>query len=130
DAGITPLGFQYKTFTGGVLVKGTFDEQQSVGYRVDLSRRPVTDSMTSFAGSEDPRTGMQWGGVTATGARVTISKDWGTEGVYGSAGWHRLAGNNVADNHRTELNTGAYFRLIDDLDSKLMMGVNLNATFF
>lgn len=130
DAGVTPLGFQYRTFTGGALLSGTLDEQRSVGYRVDLSRRPVTDSLTSFAGSEDSRTGMQWGGVTATGARATLSKDWGGAGIYGSAAWHSLRGHNVENNHRTEVNAGSFFRVIDDPDSRLMMGVNLNATFF
>ncbi|NYT82015.1 BCSC C-terminal domain-containing protein [Alcaligenaceae bacterium] len=130
DAGVTPLGFQYKTYTGGALFSGTMDEQRTVAYRLDLSRRPVTDSLTSFAGTEDPRTGMQWGGVSATGARATISKDWGSAGVYGSAGWHSLRGHNVENNHRTEFNAGSFFRVIDDPDSKLMMGVNLNATFF
>ncbi len=130
DAGATPLGFQYKTFTGGVLLSGTMDEQRSVAYRLDVSRRPVTDSLTSFAGTEDPRTGMQWGGVTATGARATLSKDWGGAGVYGSAAWHGLRGHNVEDNHRTEFNAGTFFRVVDDPDSKLMMGVNLNATYF
>lgn len=130
DVGSTPLGFQEQTIVGGLLLTGTMDEAGSVSYRVDLSRRAVTDSMLSFAGMQDPRTGQKWGGVTATGARASVAKDFGDAGIYGEAAWHSLRGNNVASNQRMEFNTGAYFRLINELDAKLTAGVNLNATFF
>ena len=130
DVGSTPLGFQEQTMVGGMLLTGTLDDAGTVSYRMDLSRRAVTDSMLSFAGMEDRRTGQKWGGVTATGARASLAKDFGDSGIYGEAAWHTLRGNNVASNQRMEFNTGAYFRIIDELDSKLTAGVNLNATFF
>jgi len=130
DAGVTPLGFQETNFTGGALFDGTLDDAATVSYRFDVSRRPVTDSVLSFAGRRYEDHGLEWGGVTATGARLTLSKDFGAAGLYGSAAWHSLRGHNVASNHRTELNAGAYFRVIDELDTQLMAGVNLNATFY
>jgi len=130
DVGVTPLGFQETNFTGGALFDGTLDDAATVSYRFDVSRRPVTDSVLSFAGRRYDDLGLEWGGVTATGARLTLSKDFGAAGLYGSAAWHSLRGHNVASNHRTELNAGAYFRVIDELDTQLMAGVNLNATFY
>jgi len=130
DAGVTPLGFQEVNFTGGALFDGTLDDAGTVSYRFDVSRRPVTDSVLSFAGRKYDDLGLEWGGVSATGARLTLSKDFGTAGLYGSAAWHSLRGHNVASNHRTEFNAGAYFRVIDELDTQLMAGVNINATFY
>ncbi|KAA0892608.1 cellulose biosynthesis protein BcsC [Pusillimonas sp. ANT_WB101] len=130
DAGVTPLGFQEQSFTGGVLFDGTLDNAGTVSYRLDLSSRPVTDSVLSFAGMKDERTGQEWGGVSATGARLTLSKDFGDAGIYGSAAWHSLQGKNVASNQRTEINAGTYFRLVDEPNTKVTAGVNLNATFY
>lgn len=130
DAGVTPIGFQEQSFTGGALFDGTLDNADTLGYRLDVSRRPVTDSLLSFAGMKDERTGQKWGGVSATGARLTLSKNFGNAGVYGSAAWHRLTGTNVASNQRTEFNAGTYFRLIDEPDTKFTAGLNLNATFY
>ncbi len=130
DAGVTPLGFQEVDFTGGALFNGTLGKAGTASYSLDISRRPVTDSVLSFAGRRQDDLGLEWGGVSATGARLTLSKDFGSGGIYGSAAWHSLNGNNVASNHRTEINTGAYSRVINKEDAKFMVGVNLNATFF
>lgn len=130
DAGVTPLGFKEQNFVGGALFDGSLDEAGTVFYRLDLSRRAVTDSVLSFAGMEDSRLGLKWGGVTATGARATLSKDFGGAGIYGNVAWHSLKGDNVASNQRKEFNLGAYFRLIDEPDTQLLTGLNLNATFY
>lgn len=130
DAGVTPLGFQEVGFTGGALFKGVLGKAGTTGYGLDISRRPVTDSVLSFAGRRQDDLGLEWGGVSATGARLTLSKDFGSGGIYGSAAWHSLRGNNVASNHRTEINTGTYSRVINKEDTKLMVGLNFNAAFF
>src|SRR5690606_17450206 len=114
DAGVTPLGFQETNFVGGALIHGTLDQCGTVGYRFDVSRRPVTDSVLSFAGRTHRTEDLEWGGVTATGARATLSKDFGDAGIYGAIAWHSLRGHNVASNDRKEFNAGAYFRVIDD----------------
>lgn len=130
DAGVTPMGFQYQTFTGGALFEGTLDQQGTVSYRLDISRRPITESALSYAGVRDDRTGLEWGGVSATGARATLSKDFGDSGLYGSAAWHDLRGTNVVKNQRTEFNLGTYVHAINETDSRLTIGLNLNATSF
>ncbi|MDX3895524.1 cellulose biosynthesis protein BcsC [Pusillimonas sp.] len=130
DAGVTPLGFQETDFTGGALFQGTLDDAGTVNGRIDVSRRPVTDSVLSFAGRRYKDEDLEWGGVSATGARVTLSKDFGQAGVYGAAAWHTLRGNNVESNSRREFNVGTYFHLIDEADSRLTAGVNVNAAFY
>lgn len=130
DAGVTPIGFLQTNFTGGALFTGSLDSARTVGYRLDISSRPVTDSMLSFAGRRYDSLGLEWGGVMATGARLTISKDFGTTGIYGSAAWHSLQGKNVASNQRSEFNVGLYSRIIEQADSLLMAGINVNATFY
>lgn len=130
DAGVTPLGFQETDFTGGALFHGTLDDAGTVNGRIDLSRRPITDSVLSFAGRRHKEEDLEWGGVSATGARVTLSKDFGQAGVYGAAAWHTIRGNNVESNSRREFNVGTYFHLIDTQDSRLTAGVNFNAAFY
>jgi len=130
DAGVTPLGFQETDFTGGALFQGTLDDAGTVNGRIDISRRPVTDSVLSFAGRRYKDEDLEWGGVSATGARVTVSKDFGQAGVYGAAAWHTMRGNNVESNSRREFNVGTYFHLIEQPDSRLTAGVNFNAAFY
>ena len=130
DAGVTPVGFQQVNVIGGALFNGKLDSAGSLGYRLDLSRRPVTDSLLSFAGRKYSDLGLEWGGVTATGARLTLSKDYGRGGLYGSAAWHSMNGKNVASNQRTEFNLGTYYRVIQEENTQLIAGVNLNTTFF
>lgn len=130
DAGVTPLGFQQVNFTGGALFQGSLDSAGTLNYRLDISRRPVTDSVLSFAGRRYDALGLAWGGVTATGARFTLTKSFGSSGIYGSAAWHSLKGTNVASNQRTEVNIGTYFHLIDKADTRLTAGLNFNAAFF
>ena len=90
-----------------------------------LSRRAVTDSLLSFAGAEDQRTGQQWGGVTANGGRAQLSFDDREVGAYAYVGMHRLMGNNVEDNDRFELGSGVYWYLQNDEQSQSTIGLNL-----
>ena len=128
DIGTTPMGFRYTTAAGGVSVDRPFEANSNFRYGVNASRRPVTDSVTSFAGTSDARTGQSWGGVTANGARGQLSYDNQQVGVYGFASWHKLEGNNVESNARSEIGSGVYWYLgEEDPDSKLTIGVSANA---
>lgn len=130
DIGVTPIGFEYKNLTGGIKLAGTLNSARAISYKLNISRRPVTESLLSFAGTKDERTGQRWGAVTATGIRGDISKEFGSYGIYAAAAWHVLRGKNVANNQRQEINLGTYTHLFDEIDELLMLGLNLNATFF
>lgn len=127
DAGMSPIGFIYSTPVGGVSVSRPFEGSPDYSYGVSVSRRAVTDSQTSFAGSRDPRTGDKWGGVTANGVRGELSYDDQSFGAYGYSSAHKLLGNNVDSNNRFELGSGVYWYLRNAPDSTLTLGVSGSA---
>ncbi|WP_019937774.1 cellulose biosynthesis protein BcsC [Bordetella sp. FB-8] len=130
DIGTTPLGFQVTNIVGGVKLKGAINPSQGSWYSVDLSRRAVTDSITSFAGSRDPRTGLTWGGVTATGVRGSFGVDNQDYGIYGYGSVKYLNGKNVASNTAAEIGVGAYKYLQRTDNRMLSVGVNLGGMFY
>jgi hypothetical protein len=126
DAGITPAGFQFKSITGGVKLDGHLDDSESLTYQVDVSSRPVTDSLLSFAGKRDSTTGKTWGGVMASGARLQLAKDMGGYGVVAAFGKQRLAGHEVESNGRTEFGLGSYVDVLRRPDSQFSSGLNFS----
>lgn len=125
DVGTTPVGFTYSNFTGGLKLDGSFDDNKSVSYLLNISSRPITDSLLSFAGTKDAATGNQWGGVMASGGRLGLTKDLGGVGFYGVAALHAVNGHNVASNSRTEFGGGMYFNVYKRPDSELITGLNV-----
>lgn len=130
DLGTTPQGFLYSTAVGGVSLDRSFGGNSDAHYGVSLSRRAVTDSVLSFAGTEDVRTGQKWGGVTANGGRAQVSQDDGDVGSYVYGSWHKLLGNNVESNSRAELGGGVYWYLQNDTDNQLTVGLNASASTY
>lgn len=125
DLGTSPVGFLYSTVVGGISLDRSFSEGSDFRYSLSLSRRPVTDSLTSFAGARDARSGLEWGGVTANGGRLQLSYDNGEYGAYGYGAAHKLVGHNVESNNRLEAGTGVYWYLLNDDSRQLTMGLNL-----
>lgn len=123
DLGTTPLGFPVTNWAGGISYSG---KTGPTGWRLTASRRPMSNSLLSFAGARDPATGVKWGGVMATGVALGLSWDQGeANGVWADISHHRLTGRNVETNHRTRLMGGYYRRLINKPDESLSAGVNL-----
>lgn len=121
DIGTTPLGFPVQTLVGGMLMKGDW---RSFSYSVDVSRRPLTSSLLSYAGTRDPRTGQVWGGVQASGVRLGLSRDdGGAFGAWSSLGLHALTGKNVQSNNRMQLMAGGYWRIINEENRLFTVGV-------
>jgi len=130
DIGVTPVGFQFSNLTGGLKFDGTLDRADTLYYSVNVSSRPVVDSVLSFAGTRDSVTGQAWGGVMSTGVRVQLSKDLGAYGVSGSVGLFSLMGHDVASNTRADANLGVYRNLIKTKDETLTLGVNAASMFY
>lgn len=130
DLGVTPVGFEYSSFTGGIKLMGNIDDENTLSYKLNLSRRPITESLLSFSGTKDPRTGQRWGGMMATGVRADLTKEVEDVGVYGAIAWHHIKGHNVLSNRRTEANLGVYTHVLNDIDELLTVGANLNATLY
>jgi len=126
DVGTTPIGFTYSNFTGGIKVDGPVDDAKTLSYLVNVSSRPVTDSLLSFAGTKVNGSGNQWGGVMASGGRFGLTKDLGGYGFYGSAGFYAVNGHNVASNNRRDFSAGSYINIYKRPDSELTAGLNLS----
>lgn len=121
DLGVTPLNFPVSNIVGGVRQNGRFGE---LSYSLEASRRPVTGSLLSFAGTRDPNTDKVWGGVVATGGNLGLSLDKGeTFGFWSSAGLHSLTGRNVQTNGRTQLMAGGQWRVVNEENRLLSLGL-------
>lgn len=121
DIGSTPRNFPVANVVGGIKQKGDLGE---FGYSLEASRRPITASLLSFAGTKDPNTGKVWGGVVATGGRLGLSLDkGGAFGFWSSAGLHNLTGSNVQSNQRIQVMAGEQWRAINDENRKLIFGL-------
>ncbi|QEY57677.1 cellulose biosynthesis protein BcsC [Pseudomonas sp. C27(2019)] len=122
DLGTTPYGFTVQNWAGGISYT---DKIGLTGWRLTASRRPLSNSLLSFAGAKDPRTGTEWGGVMANGAALGLSWDQGgANGVWADFSHHQLSGKNVADNYRTRLMAGYYRRLINNPNERLTLGIS------
>ena len=124
NIGTTPLGFQETNAVGNITYGDKITD--NVSYKAEVSRRAVTDSLLSFAGTEDTRTGLKWGGVVATGGRLDLTRDDGTYGIYGYGSAYSVTGHNVEDNSRFELGGGLYVHLLSQTSSSLTAGMNLD----
>jgi thioredoxin-like negative regulator of GroEL len=123
DIGTTPLGFQEGNIVGGVAFTPQVTEHSRL--EVHLEQRAVTDSVLSYAGTRDVRTGERWGGVTKAGGGVSWSFDDGDAGLYAEAMAHRYTGTNVEDNTGAQANIGGYIRPVRGDSGELKVGVNL-----
>ena len=130
DLGTTPLGFRETSMVGGISLDRPFAENSNFRYNLNVSRRAMTDSLLSFAGARDARTGVQWGGVTANGLRGQVSYDNQRFGAYAYAGWAKLLGTKVDSNDRTELGSGIYWYLFNNEDARLTGGLSLSASSY
>lgn len=124
DLGTTPLGFEVQNMVGGLAYN---DSLGDLKVKLDLSRRAVTDSLLSYAGTVDDVSGKSWGGVTATGGRLELGVEEGPFGLYGYGGMHWLRGRNVVDNSRFEVGGGTYYKFIKNSDMELTAGVSVTA---
>ena len=124
DIGTTPLGFGQSDVTGGVRYRMALNDQLTMA--VDLSRRPVNDSLLSFAGARDARTGDRWGGVSATGGRIDMTWDDGELGLYGYGSLHGITGTRVRSNARAELGGGMYWHVHRTSNADLTAGMSFS----
>lgn len=127
DIGSSPLGFPVETLVGGLNWRPSLG---AVSFKLDLSRRSVTDSLLSYAGAVDPLTGDTWGGVTKTGGRLDMAYDLGQYGVYANGSYHVLDGENVARNSVYEIGGGFYARALDRRDMRVTWGLNVTTFFY
>ncbi|HBV3614520.1 TPA: cellulose biosynthesis protein BcsC [Klebsiella pneumoniae] len=119
DIGTTPMGFNVVDVVGGLSYSS---DVGPVGYTVNVHRRPISSSLLSFGGQKDSssHTGATWGGVRADGGGLSLSYDRGeAHGI-----WSSLTGKNVADNWRVRWMTGYYYKVINENNRRVTVGLN------
>jgi hypothetical protein len=121
------MGFEKTNLDGGITVA---PKVGPVTVRATVAQRPVTDSVLSYAGDEDPVTGIKSGSVVKKQVGLGVSADFGRAGVYADAYAKRYTGHNVVSNSAYEVNGGAYLRAYDDGENQLQVGVNINFQHF
>ncbi|MBJ3814272.1 cellulose biosynthesis protein BcsC [Shimwellia pseudoproteus] len=121
DIGTTPMGFDVVDVVGGLSYSGDIGP---LGYTVNAHRRPISSSVLSFAGQRDPNTHKTWGGVRANGGGISLSYDKGeANGVWSSLSADSLEGQNVEDNWRVRWMTGYYYKLLNENNRRVTVGV-------
>jgi predicted Zn-dependent protease len=120
DIGTTPRDFPVSYAVGGVKWS---HYTATTGFSFDLSRRPVTSSLLSYAGAHDPVTGEVWGGVRSTGGSLHLSRDRGRLSGSFDFGYHWLTGQNVQNNTAATTRIGADWSFIRSDDMRLTAGL-------
>lgn len=124
DIGTTPMGFNVVDVVGGLSYS---NDLGPIGYTLNMHRRPISSSLLAFGGQKDSssHTGTTWGGVRADGGGVSMSYDKGeANGVWSSLGVDQLTGKNVADNWRVRWMTGYYYKVINEDNRRVTVGLN------
>nr|WP_318383480.1 cellulose synthase complex outer membrane protein BcsC [uncultured Enterobacter sp.] len=132
DIGTTPMGFEVVDVVGSLSYS---NDLGPLGYTLNAHRRPISSSLLAFGGQTDAKghsdnpdrggTGITWGGVRASGGGVSLSYDQGdAHGVWASLSGDTLTGKNVADNWRVRWMTGYYYKLINENNERLTVGLN------
>lgn len=142
DIGTTPVGFERHHIQGGFNWRPRLGAHGAL--RLFGERRPVTDSVLSYAGSEyvvparpetedtparaESRT--SWGSVMKAGGGLGASWERDGTGFYGDVSYHTYAGRRVADNAAVQMNLGGYTRLYEGDNLRLQAGAKLNYQAF
>ena len=120
DLGTTPLGFPITNVVGGV--KWT-PKLGALDLALGLTRRPVTSSVLSYAGLEDPASARTWGGVVETGPAVQVAHYDAGYSVAGSLRVSWLEGRHVLRNQFTGARFAADRRLVERPEFAAYVGV-------
>jgi cellulose synthase operon protein C len=142
EIGTTPLGFRVENLVGrlalvwpppapvttalSAIPLAPTSVSQPVHLVAEAVRKPITDSLLSYAGTKDPVTGLVWGGVVKTGGDLLLSYDDGDVGAYiGGGGWS-IEGKSVLSNSEFEGLLGAYVRPYRVGSNAFKIGINLS----
>lgn len=122
DIGTSPLGFKVVNWVGAA---GYSSSLNQVSWTLLASRRSLTNSLLSYSGTQDPNTGIVWGGVVASGLNLALSYDKGeANGFWSNLAVNSLTGKNVANNQRIRLMDGYYYKFINEDNRRATIGLN------
>ena len=127
DVGTTPRGFPVSYLVGGMKWS---HYTATTGFSLDVSRRPVTSSLISYAGAHDPVTGQVWGGVRSTGGSLHFSRSRGPLTGSLDMDMHWLTGTNVLTNKERNVRLGLDWDFIREEDMRLNAGIAVSDWHF
>jgi cellulose synthase operon protein C len=123
DIGSTPLGFRVENVTGGLELSPEIAD--GVRLRSVVERRPVTDSLLSYAGTVDTGTGQTFGGVIRNRGHTQLELTAGLANFYAGGGYSQLTGQNVTTNTETEFGAGGSYPVYRNATDELRAGLDL-----
>ncbi len=123
DIGSTPVGFREQNIIGGIELAPKLSPDLTL--RIVGERRAVTDSVLSYAGTQDVRTGENWGGVTRTRGHAQL--EYGHQGLnlYAGGGYSGLDGERVQSNSQWEAGAGGSYPVYRGSDDEVRVGLDL-----
>lgn len=123
DIGTIPLGFTHQDIVGGIEVDGDFGD---FGWTVSATKRPQTSSLLSYAGRQDPYSGLIWGAAKIFNFGGSLSYDLGEGfGAWSVIDYALITGEHIKSNRRNRLMAGAYYALMDEEWLTVDVGINL-----
>jgi tetratricopeptide (TPR) repeat protein len=123
DIGSTPLGFNQTNIVGGIEIAPKLSTNLTL--RVLGERRAVTDSLLSYAGARDPRTGESFGGVTRNRGHIQLEGAFGKVYYYAGAGAGVLVGDRVRSNTEVDAGAGLSFPVWSTPTQEVRVGTDL-----
>jgi Tfp pilus assembly protein PilF len=123
DVGATPLGFREQNVVGGLEWAPQITDHTRL--RLTAERREVSDSLLSYGGTVDPRTGEVWGGVTRNHGRANLEFSAGRANFYVGGGGAELGGSHVANNTEAEAGAGGSFPVYATATQAVRLGLDL-----
>jgi hypothetical protein len=128
DIGTSPLGFKEQNIVGGVELAPSLTD--STRLRVTAERRAVTESLLSYGGTTDPRTGTTWGGVVKSSGKVSLETTQGLWNIYLLAGGGIYTGTHVKTNSEYEVGSGATYPIWKYDREEIRTGIDLHFSAF
>jgi thioredoxin-like negative regulator of GroEL len=123
DVGSSPFGFREESAVGGL--EWAPQLSAHVRLRLKAERRALPDSILSYAGAVDPRTGQTWGGVVQDHGRATLEFSAGKADFYGLVGFAQFTGTHVQTNTEVEGGAGGSFPVLRTPTQEARVGLNL-----
>ena len=122
ELGSTPIGFQVVDAVGQAGWLGNFGPWS---FGVRGFRLPVVDSVLSYAGLRDDRSGVVWGGVRREGGQLDLDFDPGEYVLHLYAAYAAYTGKRVATNHGGQYDLNGMWRLYRRPRQTVALGLDL-----
>ncbi len=127
DIGRTPENFLVSDVIGGLRLDGDIN---SFSWAINASRRPVKNTVLSYAGLSDPYTKQVWGGARQNGVGLSLGYDNGSPvGIWSNWQYQYINGQNLKDNEKLQGQVGLYGEIWKDPSNLTNLDWGLNTIF-